>query len=134
MDDGLAHAAAQVGDRWTLLIVATLLPGPQRFTDLADALDGIGPNTLSSRLSDLEHAGLVVSTPYQQRPERFSYDLTDAGRDLRDVVTALQAWQARRGDGSPPRHATCGTELELAWWCPDCRRAVAAPDEDASWV
>ena len=46
----LADALASVGDRWTLLIVATLLDGPRRFGELQKELDGIAPNVLSSRL------------------------------------------------------------------------------------
>lgn len=134
MDEDLADAARQVGDRWTLPVVAALLDGPLRFTDLSSRLDGIAPNTLSSRLSDLEADGLVVSTPYQERPERFSYDLTATGRDLRDVVVAMQGWQARRGRGEPRLHRACGGELEVRWFCPACRQAVASPDEDVAWV
>ncbi|MEV5559431.1 winged helix-turn-helix transcriptional regulator [Nonomuraea wenchangensis] len=31
---GLARALEMLGERWTLLIVRNLLPGPQRYTDL----------------------------------------------------------------------------------------------------
>lgn len=134
MDEGLVRAAEQVADRWTVLIVAALLDGPLRFTDLSRRLHGIAPNTLSSRLTDLEDEGLVVSTPYQRRPERFSYDLTEAGRDLRDVVVALEGWQARRGDGAAHRHVACGNELHVRWYCPDCRRPADPGDDEASWV
>ncbi len=134
MDDALARATEQVGDRWRLQVVAALLDGPLRFTDLAGRLDGIAPNTLSSRLSDLERDGLVVSIPYQQRPERFSYDLTDEGQDLRDVVVALRGWHARRESGMPPRHQACGSDLQVRWYCPSCQRAVSSPDEALTWV
>ncbi len=134
MDDALVRATEQVGDRWRLQVVAALLDGPLRFTDLAARLEGIAPNTLSARLSDLERDGLVVSIPYQQRPERFSYDLTDEGRDLRDVVAALRGWHGRRRSGAAPRHEACGSELDVRWYCPSCRRAVSDPGEDLTWV
>lgn len=134
MDDALVRATEQVGDRWRLQVVAALLDGPLRFTDLDARLDGIAPNTLSSRLSDLERDGLVVSIPYQQRPERFSYDLTDEGHDLRDVVAALRGWHARRESGTPLRHEACGGDLQVRWYCPSCQRAVSSPDEDLTWV
>ena len=34
----LADALAQVGDRWTLLVVAALLEGPKRFNELQEEL------------------------------------------------------------------------------------------------
>lgn len=55
----VAHALDRVGDRWTLLIVRELMLGQRRFTDLAEALPGIGSNILSTRLRDLETASVV---------------------------------------------------------------------------
>src|SRR5438067_6657142 len=94
-DRHLADALARVGDRWTLLLVAALLVGPRRFVELADDVPGIAPNVLSQRLRHLEQQGLVVATPYSQRPVRFSYELTASGRDLADAVALLAAWGAR---------------------------------------
>ena len=56
----VAHALDQIGDRWALLIVRELMLGQRRFTDLADALPGMGSNILTSRLRDLEGAGIVA--------------------------------------------------------------------------
>jgi DNA-binding HxlR family transcriptional regulator len=50
----LARALDIAGDRWTLLIVRELVPGPRRFTDLIDGLPGISRNLLTNRLRDLE--------------------------------------------------------------------------------
>ena len=50
----IAHALELVGERWSLLVVRELLHGPQRYTDLAASLPGIGTNILASRLKDLE--------------------------------------------------------------------------------
>jgi DNA-binding HxlR family transcriptional regulator len=126
----LADAVARVGDRWTLLLVAALLDGPHRFGELAEVVDGIAPNVLTQRLRHLEQQGLVVATPYSQRPLRFSYELTAAGRDLADSVALLAAWGARHGGsvGVAAQHATCGASLETRLWCPTCDRVVD-PDE-----
>src|SRR5690348_10881807 len=56
----MAHALDMVGDRWELLIVRELLPGPKRYTDLAEGLPGIGTNILAARLRDLEHNGVIA--------------------------------------------------------------------------
>ncbi len=56
----LARALDVAGDRWTLLIVRELTPGPRRFTDLIDGLPGIARNLLTERLRDLEREGIIA--------------------------------------------------------------------------
>lgn len=121
----LAAALAAVGDRWTLQVVAALLDGPRRFGDLERELDGIAPNVLTSRLRHLESHGLVLAEPYSERPPRFVYELTSAGRGLAGALRLLEDWGARHREGAePPRHAACGTEMEATWYCPTCERPV----------
>ena len=62
----LGIALDRVGDRWSLLIVESLLPGARRFNELGDAVTGIAPNILSDRLRRLERAGILVATPYNR--------------------------------------------------------------------
>jgi DNA-binding HxlR family transcriptional regulator len=122
----LAAALAAVGDRWTLQLVAALLEGPRRFGDLERELGGIAPNVLTGRLRHLESHGLVLAEPYSERPPRFVYELTPAGRDLAGALRSLADWGARHGaEGEPPRHAACGSELEATWYCRTCERPVA---------
>src|ERR1700684_3297762 len=64
----LAEALARVGDRWTLLVVEALLPGPRRFNDLLSQIPGIAANILSDRLKRLERDGLLGARAYSQRP------------------------------------------------------------------
>ena len=53
-------AARIVGQKWTLQIVKTLLDSQsRRFCELQDALGGVNPSTLSSRLKMLEDEGLI---------------------------------------------------------------------------
>jgi DNA-binding HxlR family transcriptional regulator len=120
----LAAALESVGDRWTLLLVEALLEGPRRFGDL-EAEQGIAPNVLSQRLRRLEAEGLVLAQPYSERPRRFVYELTAAGRELAGALRLLADWGARhRESGELPRHAACGTPVEARWWCPTCEQAV----------
>ena len=121
----LAEALDAVGDRWSLLVVAALLEGPRRFGDLQGDLPGIAPNVLSQRLKQLEGDGVLVAEPYSERPPRFVYDLTAAGRELAAPLRLLAGWGARHREGvDPPRHEACGSELEAAWYCPTCERPV----------
>jgi DNA-binding HxlR family transcriptional regulator len=121
----LSEALAEVGDRWSLLVVQALLEGPRRWGELQQALPGIAPNVLSDRLKRLEAGGVVAATAYSRRPVRLLYDLTPAGRELAGAVRLLADWGARRsGGGEELRHAVCGTPLEARWYCPTCARAL----------
>jgi DNA-binding HxlR family transcriptional regulator len=136
----LTAALDRVGDRWTLLVVAALLEGPRRFGELGQALQGVATNVLSARLRDLERQGLIRAVPYSERPLRVDYHLTAAGAELAGVLRLLAAWGASRSGGGPgeaadpPRHAACGTPLEVHWWCPTCGVAADTAEEEDRWV
>jgi DNA-binding HxlR family transcriptional regulator len=124
----LELALDRVGDRWSLLLVETLLDGSRRFGELQELLPAIAPNILIDRLRRLEREGVLVARPYQQRPPRMEYTLTAAGHDLAGALRLLADWGGRRSEhGDPLRHALCGTPLEARWYCPTCAAAV---DED----
>lgn len=123
----LSDALEAVGDRWTLLVIASLLDGPARFGDLQAALPGAAPNVLSARLRALEGRGLVVARPYSERPPRSVYELAEPARELAGALRLLAGWGARQTGGSdPPRHEVCGTPLEARFWCPSCEEPVEA--------
>jgi len=93
----LAEALARVGDRWTLLVVEALLPGPRRFNDLLSQIPGIAANILSDRLKRLERGALRL----------------------------LAHWGSRHTDqADSPRHLACGTPIEVRWYCPTCDQLV----------
>ena len=116
----LEEAVARVGDRWALLIVSALLDGPRRFNDLQSDVAGIAPNVLSQRLRTLEQHGVVVASPYSERPPRFVYQLTAAGAELAGALRLLAQWGAGQAPDTaePLRHPPCGTPLEARWYCP----------------
>ena len=130
----LDAALQRVGDRWSFLLVETLLDGPRRFNELTEALPGLAPNILTDRLRRLERDGVVIGVPYSKRPLRMEYRLTGDGRHLASALRLLADWGARRSTGAttdhePLRHATCGTPLEARWYCPTCDVPVA--DDEA---
>jgi DNA-binding HxlR family transcriptional regulator len=127
--DGLAEALATLGDRWSLAIVAHLLEAPLRFGALQQRMPSISPNVLSQRLRALQASGVVLASPYSQRPPRYLYELTSAGQELAGPLRLLGDWGARHSGAAVelPRHGTCGTHLELRWYCPACEQSVAAP-------
>jgi DNA-binding HxlR family transcriptional regulator len=129
----LTSALERIGDRWTLLTVAALLDGPRRFGELAEAVDGISTNVLTSRLRALERLGLIVASPYSDRPPRYEYQLADSGRELADAIRLLSAWGAAAGPNPGGLiHAACSTGLEVRYYCPTCDEIVT--DADEIWV
>ncbi len=132
----LRAALDAVGDRWSLLVIAALLEGPRRFGDLQAEVGGIASNILSSRLRSLLESGLLSAEPYSERPPRFSYELTDAGRALGEPLRLIAGWGARHRDPqAAPLHEACGTPLEIDWFCPACNEPVRqATDEEVHYA
>jgi DNA-binding HxlR family transcriptional regulator len=128
----LAEALGLVGDRWSLQVIQALLAGPARFGRLERRIGGIAPNVLTERLKRLQAAGVVVAEPYQERPPRFAYGLTERGRELGDVLRLLAAWAVDGPDR--PRHTACDTPLATRWWCPTCDIAVDDPAGELIWI
>jgi len=130
-DSPLGAALARVGDRWSLLVVEALLPGPRRFNELTEAVTGIAPNILADRLRRLEAERVIRSTPYSERPPRFAYELSAEGAELAGALRLLADWGSRVArEAEPLRHSACGTPVEARWWCPTCDRPVDAAEAD----
>jgi DNA-binding HxlR family transcriptional regulator len=91
----IAKALDVIGDRWTLLIVRELfVQGPCRYTDLSRGLPGIATNLLSSRLRDMEAAGLVERVEAPPPVATTLFRLSARGRSLDEVLLALGMWGA----------------------------------------
>ncbi|ASP40667.1 transcriptional regulator [Bacterioplanes sanyensis] len=88
----LAQALDIIGDRWTLLVVRDLLQGKSRYNEFSASSENIPTNILANRLKRLIEQGLVEKQPYQQRPIRYQYALTDKGMGLLPAVQQLVLW------------------------------------------
>ena len=84
-----------LGDKWSLLVVRDLLHGKRTYGELAMSPERIPTNILADRLERLLDAGIVSRTPYQQRPVRFAYTLTEKGNALGEVLLAFVRWGKR---------------------------------------
>jgi DNA-binding HxlR family transcriptional regulator len=93
----LSTALGHVGEWWTLLILHDVFDGYRRFDEFQANLK-ISSSMLTSRLRTLVEHGLLERRPYQDRPVRHEYVLTDLGRSLRPVLVALAAWGNSRLD------------------------------------
>lgn len=98
---GVSRFLTLLNGPWATLIVRELLAGPRRFTELRDALTGISPHTLTSRLRQFEENGIVTRTAYAEIPPRVEYALTPVGEGLREVLEAMSAWALSIPDPVP---------------------------------
>ncbi len=72
-----------------------------RFGDIEAHLPGASTSTLSTRLEELEAAGLIERRRYDEIPPRVEYRLTPDGEDLAARFEPVAAWAADRADEPP---------------------------------
>lgn len=91
----MCRTATIVCAKWTLLIIRDLGVDRARFCELERSLTGISPRTLSLRLRDLEHEGIVERQTFSEVPPRVEYALTDKGRALLPIVEDMREFGAQ---------------------------------------
>lgn len=122
LDCAVAATIDLIGDRWTLLIMRDVFFGVRRFDDFQRDL-GIARNVLTDRLQTLVHNGLLRTVPYQNKPPRHEYRLTDKGRDLFDVLMALWKFGDKYEHSDTDRvaiHDECGKPTHMVPACVHC--------------
>lgn len=128
----VARTVAVIGDRWTLMILRDVFLGIRRFEDFQARL-GISRTITAERLKALTDEGVLKKVPYQDRPVRHEYRLTDKGLDLYPVIMAIVNFGDRHyaGEAGPPllhRHKACGCDFEPVMTCSECHAPVGARD------
>jgi DNA-binding HxlR family transcriptional regulator len=86
----IAKGAEVFNERWTPLIIREMLCGSKRFNELKRGNPMMSPSLLSQRLKFLEQAGVIEKRI--RKGESSEYFLTQAGKDLGDVVSRLGLW------------------------------------------
>jgi len=128
----IAGALELVGERWSLLIVRDVMLGLRRFDELQADL-GIARNVLQTRLTRLTEHGILEKRPYQERPPRHEYRLTEKGLDLWPTVVSLMNWGDRYAApaAGPPvilEHRDCGGAVDEHRTCVACGVKLSARD------
>jgi len=125
----VAAALGIIGEKWSLLVIRELAFGVHRFDAIARNT-GAPRDILTNRLRRLEAAGVIEKRPYQERPLRHEYRLTQAGNELRPVLLSLAEWGDRWAVDAPPTVFVheCGAELELVHTCRACGGEVTGRD------
>jgi DNA-binding HxlR family transcriptional regulator len=134
MDCSVAQCLEVVGEWWSMLIVRDVFLGVSRFDDFQRRL-GISRNILQQRLARLVEAGVLHRVPYSEHPPRDDYRLTDKGRDLWPVLTAMRQWGDRYAAPSGPplevSHKACGSASEAVLVCGSCGEPIGPRDVEA---
>lgn len=134
IDCSVAQCLEVVGEWWSMLVVREAFLGVTRFEDFQRRL-GISRNILQNRLTTLVDAGVLVKVLYSEHPPRHDYRLTEKGRDLWPVLTAMRQWGDRYSAPSGPPvgivHKACGDLAEPHLVCGSCGERVGARDYTA---
>jgi len=128
----IARTLEVLGERWTLLVIRDVFNGRRRFDQIQENL-GVARNVLSTRLALLVDEGILEKRPYQQRPARYEYFLTEKGLDLWPVMISLLDWGDHHlsVDAGPPmliRHKRCGGRVDGRGYCERCGERLGARD------
>jgi len=88
----LAQATQLLCERWTLIVVREFIAGSTRFSELQKGVPTMSPTLLSTRIKQLIKAGIIIR---QGEQGHYSYQLTQAGQELRPIVELFGAWGHR---------------------------------------
>lgn len=106
-----------IGKKFTVLILRDMLfQNEKRFNEFLHSVEGINPNTLATRLREMERNGLVERRIFHESPVRIEYHLTEKGKDLLPILEQVSAFSMKHapeifadGKASSFQHV-CGRE------------------------
>ena len=104
------RAIGVLQEKWVLHIVRALLSGNRGFNELARMVGGCNSATLTQRLEQLEHLGIIrkaTDAEMTGKLARSIYSLSTAGRELQSVIDAIDAWGRAHLAEDPNAEAEC---------------------------
>ncbi|WP_433111891.1 winged helix-turn-helix transcriptional regulator [Micromonospora sp. CA-246542] len=113
----------RIADKWVTLVLAALRgggspqsgadcagePRPMRYSELSRQLAGVSQKMLTQTLRSLERDGLITRTVEPTVPVTVTYELTDLGLSLHEVVRGLKGWAETHMDDVFANRATYDT-------------------------
>jgi DNA-binding HxlR family transcriptional regulator len=120
----VARTVSVIGDRWTLLILRDCFLRVRRFEEFQARL-GVTRPILASRLRKLVKDFVLAKVPYQERPLRYEYRLTQKGLDLYPIVMSIVHWgdvhmAGKKGRPLLHQHVNCGKAFDPVMICSAC--------------
>ena len=82
----------QIADKWSMMVLAVLDDGPQRFNAIRRRLQGVTQKALTQSLRRMERNGLISREVISLSPVAVQYQITPLGRTLQQPFRALHAW------------------------------------------
>src|SRR4029078_6322328 len=92
----VAMAAEILCTRWTVVLLREFVAGSTRFNDLRRGVPRMSPALLSRRLKEREAAGILARISSASDRGAFEYQLTGAGRELRQILRGFGSAGQRR--------------------------------------
>ncbi|MFG2044967.1 winged helix-turn-helix transcriptional regulator [Dactylosporangium sp. NPDC048998] len=110
----------QIADKWVTLVLAALRsdgshqfgadcagePRSMRYSELSRLLAGVSQKMLTQTLRSLERDGLITRTVVPTVPVTVTYELTDLGLSLHQMMRGLKAWAEMHMDDVLANRAT----------------------------
>lgn len=126
----IAQTLNLIGDKWTLLILHAIQCDKHTYKELHDALPKIPTNLLSNRLKELENDGLITCSLYQDHPPRYQYDLSESGKDLKDLYQVIAIWGEKHLKDCPKKvtHTKCQHHVKVMYYCEHCNTYIDADE------
>jgi DNA-binding HxlR family transcriptional regulator len=83
-----------IGGKYKALILWRLSEGKLRFSELRKVITGATPKMLTQQLRELESQALIHREVFPVIPPHVEYSLTELGKSLMPVLTAMRDWGA----------------------------------------
>ena len=83
-----------IGGKYKALILWYLADGRRRFSELRKMISSATPKMLTQQLRELEAQELIHREVFPVVPPKVEYSLTDTGRSLMPILTAMRDWGA----------------------------------------
>jgi len=81
-----------IGGKYKALILWHLLDTTLRFGELRKRISDATPKMLTQQLRELENDNLVVRTVYPVVPPKVEYELSNLGKSIKPILTAIYHW------------------------------------------
>ncbi|WP_191246606.1 winged helix-turn-helix transcriptional regulator [Amycolatopsis deserti] len=91
-------AVEVIGGKWAVVVLAHLKEGGLRYGELRRRMPGVSEKMLTTRLRELEAAGLVERIAETGKVPAVTYRLAPEGRELAPALQILYDWGQRRAE------------------------------------
>jgi DNA-binding HxlR family transcriptional regulator len=89
-----------LGGKWKIIVLWHLIDKTRRFSEIMHLVSGVSHKMLAQQLRELEADGLILRKVYAEVPPRVEYSLTEYGRTLTPVLSAMAKWGLEHQNGA----------------------------------